>query len=116
MLAPPLVARDRERSNQSRVRRAFGQDVALALRFNPGRLAQAAARMSTKPMRIIVVLGAALLVVGCEGDLGSEPSAIQEQQTQRSFYGPGNPGLTNPPPNSSGPKPEPVPGEVVPDR
>lgn len=68
------------------------------------------------PMRLIVILAAALLLTGCGGDLGSEPSAIEEQQTQRSFYGPGNPSLTNPPPYTSAPIHEPVPGEVVPDR
>jgi hypothetical protein len=66
-------------------------------------------------MRIIVVLGIAFLAGGCGGDLGSEPSEIQEQQTQRSFYGPGNPNLRSLPEDTT-PKREPVPGEVVPDR
>jgi hypothetical protein len=66
-------------------------------------------------MRIILVLGMALFLSSCGGDLGSEQSEIQEQQTQRSFYGPGNPALRNLP-DATTPKREPVPGEVVPDR
>jgi hypothetical protein len=66
-------------------------------------------------MRIIVVLAIAFLLGGCGGDLGSEQSEIQEQQTQRSFYGPGNPALRNLTDDTT-PKREPVPGEVVPDR
>ena len=62
-----------------------------------------------------MLIGLALALAGCGGDLGSEPSAIQEQQMQRSSYGPGNPAANNPPPDNA-PKPEPVPGEMVPER
>lgn len=64
-------------------------------------------------MRMLVVL-IALTLVGC-GDLPSDPSDVQDQQMQRSFYGTGNPSANNPPPDNA-PKPEPVPGEVVPGR
>ena len=53
----------------------------------------------------------ALLLTGCEGGLGSDANDVEEQQMPRSSYGSGNPGLTNPPLDSSVPKREPVPGE-----
>ena len=58
------------------------------------------------------MLGFAL--AGC-GDLPSDADAIQDQQIQRSFYGPGNPAANNLPPDNTPPR-EPVAGEVVPDR
>jgi hypothetical protein len=65
-------------------------------------------------MRIIVGIAIALTLAGC-GDPGPEPSALQQQQMQRSFYGPGNPSLTSPA-QENAPVREPVPGEQVPDR
>jgi hypothetical protein len=52
----------------------------------------------------------ALFLGGC-GDLGSESDDIQQQQLQRSMYGPGQQGLMNQPPEPTAPPREPVPGE-----
>ena len=62
-----------------------------------------------------MLLAAIAFVLGGCGDLPSEPSEVQEQQLQRSFYSAGNPNRTAPPVYDEQPKPEPVPGEDAPD-
>lgn len=77
-------------------------------------VARRVVHVSTYSVKLLLLLAVSLALDGC-ADLPSEPSDIQEQQAQRSFYSPGNPTVNNPPPDSTPPR-EPVPGEVVPNR
>jgi hypothetical protein len=66
-------------------------------------------------MKIMLVFAMAFAFWSCE-DLPSEPTAVQEQQTQARFRAPGQPYQPSAPASENQTPREPVPGEVVPDR
>jgi hypothetical protein len=58
----------------------------------------------------MLLLATAFVLGGC-GDLPYEPSEVQEQQLQRSYYSAGNPNRTASPVDDEQARPEPVAGE-----
>jgi hypothetical protein len=64
----------------------------------------------------MLLLGLAFALGGCAEITSDNPTEVEQQPMQRSFYGPGNPNLSKPPALVNPPSREPVPGEQIPDR